>query len=181
MAASIVNPYVKVFSSLYKQDVEFLAAVGEMVALGELFWSKPQLRDFLCTPALKSVWREALLRRVLKGAGVSELVQRMMILLLRKGRMKEFQHFTLALQVYADQRCGILRGTVESVVPLSADETGRLKVLLEKSTGKKTVLAAKANPDLLGGLKIRMNQMVLDTSLEKILLDAQKKLNKLRA
>lgn len=181
MAKEVVTPYIKVFSSLFEEDEAFLSAAEEVMTLRELFWTQRWMKDFLCSPAVKKSWREKVIRDVFDQTGVNAWVTKLVILMLRKGRILQFSNFAYGLRDFADNRCGILRGTVESAVELTSEESSKLDSLLRAGTGKMTVLTPRVNEELLGGLRVKMSQMVLDTSLERKLNDAKIKLLKRRA
>lgn len=177
----IVAPYIKVFSSLYEDNQGFLAAVEQIVALRDFFWSNTQMKDFLCSPAVSSKWREATIRKILPEVGADDAVVRIIILLLHKGRILEFSNFAGSLQEFADERCGILRGVVESAVALTDVEAGRLKTMIDTNSGKSSILDFRVREELLGGLRVRMSHMVLDSTLDKKLNEAKIKLTQKRA
>jgi len=66
----------------------------------------------------------------------------------------------------SDQYQGIVRAEVQTAVPLTNDEVQRLKSLIERTFGKQAVLKALVKPEILGGAKVRVGDLLLDGSLK---------------
>ena len=64
-----------------------------------------------------------------------------------------------------DERLGIVEATVKSAQPLAHDEADRLRQRLEAQSGKKVRLRMIVEPTLLGGLIVRMGDVVYDRSV----------------
>ena len=75
----------------------------------------------------------------------------------------------------------ISRGTVSTAVDLNKSAQETIPKLVSKSLGKEAALKFNTDPELLGGLKLRMREMELDASYRKQLQDAKSKLKKVRA
>ena len=54
---------------------------------------------------------------------------------------------------------------VESVKALSANQNKKLLTVLEKQLGQKAVVSCKINPDLIGGLRVRVGSKMFDDSV----------------
>jgi len=66
-----------------------------------------------------------------------------------------------------DQKQNILENTAEviSAVPLLRHEEEKIKNFLKKSFGRDFLIQVKVNPEILGGLIIRIKDLVIDQSL----------------
>lgn len=178
---SVVNSYIKVFSELCPDDSEFLSQTGEVKTLVNFLWEEKPLKDFLCSPAVEKGWREKIIRKALEDAKVSDLVIKLFVIMIRKGRASHLKEFATSLQAHADERCGILRGTIESAVNLDKKVEESLIKMISQHSSKKAELEFKVNENLIGGVRVKTNYMVLDTSINKKLIDAKHKLLRKRA
>ncbi len=70
----------------------------------------------------------------------------------------------------------IVEGTVYSTSPLTKEEIKSLEVALEKKDGYKTKLINKIDPSLIGGIKIVINDKIIDRSMKSALDDIKKKI-----
>ena len=66
----------------------------------------------------------------------------------------------------ADDVTGVVEASVISPAPLDEATTGRVRARLEGATGRKVRLETEIRPDLLGGVKVRIGNTVLDGSLQ---------------
>jgi F-type H+-transporting ATPase subunit delta len=63
---------------------------------------------------------------------------------------------------------------VTTAVPLSDAEKNKLAQQLGTVTGKKVVVKASVNPDIIGGMTARINDRLLDGSTRRRLQDLKK-------
>ncbi len=63
------------------------------------------------------------------------------------------------------QEEGVTTAHVQAAAPLQKSDTARLRAALEERTGQRVRLDVTCNPDLLGGLVIRMGDTVHDGSV----------------
>lgn len=81
---------------------------------------------------------------------------------------KRFDLFALIAVNYgrlaADKR-GVARATVRTARPLSADAQKQIATHLKSFTGKDIELDVKEDPELIGGVSVKIGDWVLDSSL----------------
>ncbi|MBF0198880.1 MAG: ATP synthase F1 subunit delta [Planctomycetes bacterium] len=171
-----MTPYVKAFSELVSSEEDFLAGVNEFEQIHALIWSEKQIKDMLCSPSVNRTWREETMMRSLKSVGVSELVAKVFVVMLAKGRINQLPEFIYQLREFADERCGILRGSVQTVVKLNETTQKGITALMSKLTGKNADLQYETKEELLGGIRVCVKNVVLDASLKNKLTEAQAKL-----
>ena len=63
---------------------------------------------------------------------------------------------------------------VTSAIPLTQEETNRISTYLHSLTQKDAILTLKVNPDILGGLIIRVGDQLIDGSTSTKLADLKK-------
>jgi len=181
MAKNSMKSYVQVLSDLTPDDANFLEAVSEFEELSRVFWSDQLLKDFLCSPAIQSDVREKILRSCLENAQLNSVVIKMVVLMLRKNVILNLPSFILSLRDHADERCNIARGLVYTAVKLSASAQDKVAKVLSDWMKKTTELEFVDQPQILGGLKVSMKNIVLDASLQGKLNEAKTKLKSKRA
>jgi F-type H+-transporting ATPase subunit delta len=64
-----------------------------------------------------------------------------------------------------DQSRGIVAATVTSAAPLSPDEAKAVGSRVEAMTGKQVRLTAAVDPELIGGLVVRVGDQWIDASV----------------
>lgn len=122
-----------------------------------------ELQVFLFSPYLSSNDKVEGLRRVVTGAE-PEFVN-FLELLVEKGRMpdvfrirREFDE----LWKKAHQRLDV---TVTSAIELDPAVVGRIGEEVERQTGEKVELSSRVDNEILGGIVLRVGNMVLDASI----------------
>jgi F-type H+-transporting ATPase subunit delta len=59
----------------------------------------------------------------------------------------------------------VLKAEVETAYPLAPEMRERILESLAKTTGHRVAISEKTNPELLGGLRIRIGDRILDASI----------------
>ncbi|MBI2958152.1 MAG: ATP synthase F1 subunit delta, partial [Chloroflexi bacterium] len=97
--------------------------------------------------------------------GLSPLALNLAYVLVKAGRLAIVDQMAEAYNAFADDRLGIVHARLSSAVPIGGEEQGRVEQWLEEYSGKKVVLESTIDPQLLGGLVIRMGDKVFDASV----------------
>ena len=90
-------------------------------------------------------------------------------LLVDKGREHTLPAIASAYRTLRDEQEGIIEATARAAVALSPEDEARLKTALEQKTGKRIRLKVKKDDSLLGGLVVRVGDMVFDGSIQNSL------------
>jgi F-type H+-transporting ATPase subunit delta len=122
-----------------------------------------QLMDVLANPAL------ALDQRLKAADGVyatlGQPVRNLLSLLIRRRRIEQLPRVVAEFSRLDDRRQGVTHATATSAAPLTDLETKALTARLEQMTGGRIDLAVDIDPDLLGGLVVRVGDRLIDGSV----------------
>ena len=99
------------------------------------------------------------------GTIVSRPVLNLIGLMLRRGRIDELPRVAAEFRRLDNERQGITPATATSAVPLSEDEVRAVTARLEAMTGGRVDLDLRVDPDLLGGLVVRVGDRMIDGSV----------------
>jgi len=99
------------------------------------------------------------------GTIVSRPVLNLIGLMLRRGRIDELPRVAAEFRRLDNERQGITPATATSAVPLSEDEVRAITARLEEMTGGRVDLDLAVDPDLLGGLVVRVGDRMIDGSV----------------
>jgi F-type H+-transporting ATPase subunit delta len=122
------------------------------------------LQVFLFSPYLSSADKKAGLHRVLDGAE-AELMN-FLELLVEKGRMPEVFRIRRELDELWKHENRRLDVTVTSAVELDPAVVSKIGDEVEKQTGEKVDLSSEVDDAILGGIVLRVGNMVLDASIQ---------------
>jgi F-type H+-transporting ATPase subunit delta len=118
----------------------------------------------LANPAISADRRASALVAML-GGRVSDPVLNLIRLLLRRGRIEQLPRVAAEFRRLDDDRQGITHATATSATALTPDEVRELTQRLEQSTGGRIALDVQVDPDLLGGLVVRVGDRLIDGSV----------------
>ena len=139
-------------------------SLADLRGVAEVVRPTSRVGGFLANPQVRPGDKRRVLKAALEGhalPGVTVFAD----LLLRKNRLNLADEIAREFQALFERAKGLQRATVVSAVALTDAETKRLHAELERSTGKKIVLDAKIDPELLGGAFVRLGDRVVDRSV----------------
>lgn len=140
-------------------------AVGdELDALVGSLADAPNLEAYLVSPAVSRKLKTAALTGAM-AERASPLVRNFVGVLDKNGRLGTLRGVAAAYRRMRDQKSGRVRVSVTSAVPLTASQTENLTRTLAARLNQTPVLSTTVNPELLGGLVVRVGDQVFDTSV----------------
>jgi F-type H+-transporting ATPase subunit delta len=138
--------------------------------------SDRDLQIFFFSPYFSSEEKKQGVRRILDDAD-SRFVN-FLELLAERHRMPVIFRIRKAFDaLWADEN-KLLPVTVTSAVELDDGLVSDIGKRIEEQTGRRVELSSKVDPDLLGGLKVRVGNMVLDASVRNRLEQLRKQVAK---
>jgi F-type H+-transporting ATPase subunit delta len=162
-AIAIADEYVEATLPLAEARGEadlFLAELGVFIADMQ---ADETLAHFMTSPLVDPDRRQDVLERLLRGK-LSDLVLNTVLILNRRYRSELLplvhERFRLALE----QRRKEVDVFVTTAYPLTADLRSRLSAVLVKHTGRTPMLRETVDPDVMAGLKVQINDELLDDS-----------------
>jgi F-type H+-transporting ATPase subunit delta len=135
----------------------------------------PVLRLSLESPRVSSERKEALLRDRL-GERVSPQAYNLVGLMARRGRVELLPDVRQWFDEFADRALGIKHFVVTSAAPLTDEQRERLKRQLADGRGE-AVLAERVDPQILGGLIVRQEDVIRDYSVRARLESLRERMN----
>lgn len=143
-----------------------IAEVGaEIAALAEIARGDPAFAEFLRSPVVDATSREASLRRTLDGRA-SSLVRDFVLVLNRKGRLGEFLNVAVAYEALVQEKLGRVEVDVWTASgPVGEDLLASLRGKVREATGKDPVFRLHVDPAMIGGIRLRIGDRLLDGSV----------------
>jgi F-type H+-transporting ATPase subunit delta len=96
---------------------------------------------------------------------LSRPVTNLVLLLVRRGRIEQLPRVAAEFRRLDDRRNGLTHATATSAAPLGADEIRAITARLEAMTGDRIALETAVDPDLLGGVVVRVGDRLIDGSV----------------
>ena len=148
----------------------------EVEAFQVLLADHELLRGTLETPALPFQPKRRIVEELASRLGLSETARNFVLVLLRNGRIAEFDQAVAALQEVLDERREIVRGEVTSAQPLGDSTRTRLLEAVQEMTGRGAKLNFQQDEALIGGIKLKIGSTVFDGSIQTALETLKKEL-----
>lgn len=167
MAASrIARRYAAALYRVAHRD-NCVAPVGaDLRLVQETALGSAELMASLQAPLVPLDRKRALLHGLFDSHLNQELSRRFLDLLLDKGREALLVEVGSAYQDIADAAAGIVAVEVRSARELTDDQAARLKAKLDGLTGKDTRLERIVDPSLMGGVRVRIGDTIMDGSAQ---------------
>jgi len=142
------------------------AVVSEMESLGQLIDSSADFRRLLASPLIDVNAATKAALAVLEAQGFSKQVRDFVGVVVANRRLRALRDIVGAFAALVAQRRGIVTAHVASAHPLNDVQRQQLRArLIEAGYGNVNILE-QVEPDLLGGLVVRIGARLYDTSLK---------------
>jgi F-type H+-transporting ATPase subunit delta len=140
---------------------QFGQAADELAALLQ---SDPRARQFLDTPRVTPEQKKAALTAALKGRA-PEMFVRFVMVLTDKRRQSLLPEIAAAYRELLDERMGRVR--VQVTISHAPDEALQAEIgnALADRLGKTVIPTFTVDPELMGGMVVRMGDQILDGSI----------------
>ncbi|MEJ9210504.1 F0F1 ATP synthase subunit delta [Bacillus smithii] len=165
MSNSIVaNRYAAALFQVAKENDQ-VALIGEqMRVVKEVLQQTPELLFFLKLPKVDMSKKKELVQQAFSTA--SPFIVNTLLLMMENHREDNLLEMAEEYIALANNERGIAEATVTSVRPLNEEEKSSLSAVLAEKVGKQTLkIENVVDPKLLGGLKVRIGNRIIDGSL----------------
>ena len=130
----------------------------------ESLLAEPGLTRLLANPAVPVASRHALLEQV-AGVAITDGPRRLLQLLVARGRIERLSEVAREFRRLHRLREGITQAAIMSAAPLTDAEVAALTAQLSGMTGGHVEVSLSVDPDLLGGVQVRLGDRLIDGSV----------------
>ena len=124
----------------------------------------PELMRILADPALSFDSRRTVAEQVM-GEAVTGGPRNLVLLLIRRGRIELLPEVCAQLRRLYDQQQNIVSATVTSAAALTDADVSALRERLAGTTGGRVDISVQVDPDILGGVMVRIGDRLIDGSV----------------
>ena len=172
----IAEVYARALFEAGKEDAVLDRVHDELGQFADALEADRNLQVFLFSPYFSSEEKKDGIRRIVTDA--DERLLNFLELLAERHRMPVvFRIRRVFDALWADEN-RLLPVTVTSAVELDEQLVSDIGKRIEEQTGRRVELNSKVDPDLLGGLKVSVGNMVLDASVRNRLEQLRKQVAK---
>lgn len=163
--AGLAGRYAAALFDLARDSRALDVVAGDLDTLGRLIDESPDLMRLIRSPILKREDQGRALSAVMERAGLGQLTRNFIGLVTRKRRLHDLPAMIRAYRSLLAQHRGEVTAEVVSAHPLDDGQMGALRERLRQALGREPRIAARVDPDLLGGLVVRIGSRMIDSSL----------------
>ncbi len=175
MAKLIANRYSDALFQLAQEAGEIDELFEQVKFVLDVFKSNDEFRSVLEHPQISYSEKMNMFEEVFKGK-ISDLIIGFVNVILNKNREKEI---VSVLEVFINKVMdykGITVAEIESPFVLSENQINNIKNTLSKNLNKQVLVETKVEPNLIGGICIKVDGKIIDTSIKKQLQDMKNNL-----
>ncbi len=165
IAGEIIEPYASALMSLAQSRNLTEEFGNEIRSLLELLENSAELKNFLDNPVIKPQDKKAVLQRI-TGDQVNPLLRNFLMLLVDRGRILFLQGIGQQYLVLLRKLNQTVLAEITSAHPLTEAQQNTLTEKVKAMTNAHSVeISTTIDPDLLGGVIIKVGSRVVDASL----------------
>lgn len=140
------------------------SAIGQLEDILELARQDARFSEFLASRVVPQRQRGEALRRMLAGRA-DELVVNFLLVINAKGRLSHLPAIVAAFDSLAQARFGRVEIDIFTAEPLSSDALNGVRSKLSSTLGKDVVLHPYTDGAMIGGVKFRIGDQLVDASV----------------
>ncbi|MBS0186507.1 MAG: ATP synthase F1 subunit delta [Planctomycetes bacterium] len=155
--------FAEAFGAGGRERVETIQ--GQLEDLLELTRSDKTFNEFLASRVISTAEREGTLKKIL-GNRIDELLLRFLLVMNRKERLGHLVPVAAAYDQVVQQQFGRVEVDVISAAPLEAGQLSGVRDRLGKALGKEVIVHTYTEPAMIGGVKFRIGDQLIDASVQ---------------
>jgi F-type H+-transporting ATPase subunit delta len=133
---------------------EFVAALA----------ASASLRNVLADPRVDTAAKRRVLSEITRGG--QSLLANVLLLMLERGRFAAVPDLYQAYDALAIVEEGVVEVEVVSATELSPETEKKIAARVQEATGRRVELARRVDPSILGGLVLRIGDVIVDGSVK---------------
>ena len=158
--------YSKAVFSLGVDSGEFERIGQEIGAVVGAIESSDALRAILLSPQYDAEVKRGVVEAIASKKGFTSTTKNFLLLLVDKGRLPLLPEMYRSYQKLSDEKAGRVNATVVTASELTDPLIKEIVTSLEKKTGKKVSLSSEIDPALIGGVVIKIGDIIYDGSIK---------------
>lgn len=170
MAKLAANVYSEALFNLALEEGRIDELQKELQVLRELISGNPEFMEFLTTPKIGKDDKRAFVDSVFGGKFSQEIVNLTKVLIDKK-RAGEILDIADVFDKTVLSHQDLVSAAAYTAVPLSSSEMDALKAKLTQLTGKEISLENIIDASVIGGIRLKVGDRVIDGSLKRRLED----------
>jgi F-type H+-transporting ATPase subunit delta len=165
MMATMAGRYAAALFELAKDQRQLDQVERDLAALAQMLEESADLRRVVLSPVITTDDQAKAFNAILAKAGVAGLVGNFVNLIIRNRRLFALRDMIKAFRAFLARERGEVSADVTSAHPLTPEQMQALADTLRTSIGKNVRIDTRVDPNLLGGLVVKVGSRMIDSSL----------------
>jgi F-type H+-transporting ATPase subunit delta len=165
IATVVSRRYAKALFSVGEDKGEIEAYGKDLAELAGLLNESPELLRVFKNPVFNAEQKKKIIEGLFGKIKLNPMVQNFVKLLADKDRLGNLPEIADYYGDLLDEAKGVVRGNLITAIDLGDAEQQKIKDQLEKQMQKDLVLDYESDPDILGGVVLKVGDKVLDASI----------------
>ena len=167
--------YSRALLSAVGDDAASLEEAAENLDTAAEVLGEVKVLNFFANPKIAADEKEKVVAKVFGKS--DKLLVNFLRLIVRFAKMSEIRNIAKSFREILSESAGVVTATIESAGALDAGAIEKLTAALRKMTGKSVVAESVEKPEIIGGVRVRFGDEIIDLSLAGKLGKLQKVLN----
>jgi len=163
--SGIAGRYATALYELADEQKALDEVKSNLDSVGQLIDESADLRTLIRTPVFTRQEQAKAVSAVLEKAGISDLVQRFVAVVAENRRLFALSEMIAAYGKILAERRGEISAEVTSAVALNDAQVSAIDDALRRAMGGKVAVATRVDPDIIGGLIVKVGSRMIDNSL----------------
>lgn len=161
----VAQRYVAALFDLADEGRAVDQVAGEMAALDQMLIDSEDLTRLIRSVRFDREQQAKAIVEVAAAAGFSDITRKFLGVVASNRRLMAVPMMVKGFLAEVARRRGEETADVTSAVALSDEQVNQLRETLAKSTGQKISLNVTVDPDILGGLVVKLGSRLIDSSV----------------
>jgi F-type H+-transporting ATPase subunit delta len=164
--SGVAGRYAVALFELASESGKTDAVSADLQRFAALIEESDDLKRLVRSPVFTPEQQQAAVGAILDRVGIGGIAGNFIRLVVRKRRLFAFPAMTRAFEALLAERKGIVPAEVTVAEPMPDQMLAELKAALRKTAGSEVSLGVKVNPDIIGGMVVKLGHRMIDASLK---------------
>jgi F-type H+-transporting ATPase subunit delta len=166
ITSKVSKRYAKALLSLGKEDGGYRQYGKELQEFSSFFQQNAEFAQAVTNPVFDIEDRKQILNILFQKTRYSDMMKNFLNLLLDKNRIRGIAGIYAFYEKLMDEVANVARAEVITPRPLHEDARIRLEKVLEGLTSRKVRMETREDDTLIGGIVVKIGDLVLDGSIK---------------
>jgi F-type H+-transporting ATPase subunit delta len=163
--ASLAGRYASALFDLARDQRQIDAVSRSLDALGQALLDSKEFAELIASPLVGRKDAAKAFAGLARQLGLDPLTANFLGVLAHNGRKSELRSVIRAFRRLAAEHRGETTAEVITARPLNDDQIAALKAQLRTRAGRDVAIDAQVNPDILGGIVVKLGSQQIDASI----------------